>query len=114
MAFPSLCLYRDNLPHQIRFGSLSITLPDNFVENFDAWKNSVLFRATVQKFSIPIPVASPGFFSGGGTPRPLKGYHAPPVVLGGGAAAPRMVKFKILKQFKVLENESIFQKYQHF
>ena len=34
---------------------------------------------------------------------------------GPGAAASRMVtKFKILKRFEVLENESIFQKYEHF
>ena len=42
-----------------------------------------------------------------------KGYHA---LWGGpGCECPRMVaKFKIIKRFKVLENESIFQKYQHF
>ena len=46
--------------------------------------------------------------------RPLKGYHAPQQGVQG-AAAPRMVtKFKILKRFKVLENESIFQEFQHF
>ena len=43
-----------------------------------------------------------------------KGYHAPPAA-GPGDEGPRMVaKFKILKRFKVLENESTFQKYQHF
>ena len=47
---------------------------------------------------------------GGGNSWPPKGYHAPPA--GGGLRPPpRMVaKFKILKRFKVLENESIFQK----
>ena len=45
---------------------------------------------------------------------PLKGSHPPPAG-GPGAAAPRAVaKFHILKLFKVLENESIFQNYQHF
>ena len=45
-----------------------------------------------------------------GTLRPFKGTHAPPVG-GPGAKAPRMVaKFPFLKRFKVLENESIFQK----
>ena len=39
---------------------------------------------------VSIPEASPGFFFGGwggGTPRPLKGYHAPPAG-GPGAKAP--------------------------
>ena len=59
-------------------------------------------------------VAPPGLFRGGGTPRPLKGYHAPPAG-GQGARARRIVpKFHFIKQFKVLENESIFQKYQQF
>ena len=55
------------------------------------------------------------FFGGGEAPaRPLKGYHAPPAG-GPGAKAPRTVaKFHFFKRFKVLENESIFQKYQHF
>ena len=53
-------------------------------------------------------------FFEGGTPRPIKGYHAPPAE-GPGAKAPRTVaKFHFLKRFKVLKNESIFQKYQHF
>ena len=50
------------------------------------------------------------FFRGGGgrTPRPLKGYHAPPAG-GPGSGSPRTVaKFHFLKRFKVLENESIF------
>ena len=64
-------------------------------------------------------VADLGSFSrrlckGGGTPRPLKGYHAPPAG-GPGAKAPRTVaKFHFFKRCKVLENESSFQKYQHF
>ena len=32
----------------------------------------------------------------------------------GGGAPPMVMKFKIFKRFKVSENESIFQKYQHF
>ena len=60
-----------------------------------------------------LPVASPGFFPGG-TPRPQKGYHAPPAE-GPGAKSPgRSPSFIFLKWFKVLENGSIFQKYQHF
>ena len=35
-----------------------------------------------------ITVASPGFFSGGGTPRPLKGYHAPTAGGPGGEGPP--------------------------
>ena len=54
------------------------------------------------------------FFGGGGKPWALKGYHAPPAG-GPGAKAPRTVtKFHFLKRCKVLENESSFQKYQHF
>ena len=53
--------------------------------------------------------ASPGYFSGGGTPRPLKVYHKPPAG-GPGAAAPRkLAKFHFVKRFKVLDKESIFQ-----
>ena len=53
-------------------------------------------------------------FFGGGTPRPLKGYHAPPAG-GPGAKAPRTVaKLHFFKRCKVLENESSFQKYQYF
>ena len=45
-------------------------------------------------------------FFGGGTPRPLKGYHAPPA----GGEGPRTVaKFHFLKRFKLVENESIFK-----
>ena len=55
------------------------------------------------------------FFRGGGTPRPLKGYHAPPAGGPGAKAHPRAVaKFHFFKRFKVLENESSFQKYQNF
>ena len=58
-----------------------------------------------------IAVASPGFFSGGGDARPLKGYHAPPAG-GSGAKVPgKVAKFHFFKRCKVLENESSFQKY---
>ena len=56
----------------------------------------------------------------GGRPSQLRAItsHPGPGVRGSGgpgAAAARMVeKFKILKQFKVLENESIFKEFQHF
>ena len=53
-------------------------------------------------------------FFRGATPRPLKGYHAPPAG-GPGAKAPRTVaKFHFFKRCKVLENDSSFQKYQYF
>ena len=46
--------------------------------------------------------------------RPLKGYHAAPAVIGW-TPAPRMeAKFHFFKRFKVLENESIFQKYPDY
>ena len=46
-----------------------------------------------------------------GSARQLKGYHAPPQ--GVGERSPRLItKFWIFKRFKVLENESIFQKYR--
>ena len=55
------------------------------------------------------------FFRGGGTPRPLKGYHAPPAGGPGGEGTPRTVaKFHFFKRCKVLENESSFKKSQHF
>ena len=45
--------------------------------------------------------------------RPLKWYHAPPWGSAGGS--PWIVtNLQLLKRFKVLKNESIFQKYQHF
>ena len=50
-------------------------------------------------------------FFGQGTPRPLKGNHAPAAggPGGGGAKAPWTVaKFPFLKRFKVFENEFIF------
>ena len=55
-------------------------------------------------------------FFGGGTLRPLKGYHTPPQGgrEGGEAAHLTAAKFHFLKRCKVLEKESIFQKYQHF
>ena len=47
-------------------------------------------------------------FGSGGDTWPTKGYDAPPAG-GPGAKAHRTVaKFKLLKRFKVLENESIF------
>ena len=60
-------------------------------------------------FTIPLQWRRQDFRGGGGaTPRPLKGYHAPPAVGPGG------LRSFIFKRFNVLENESIFQKYQHF
>ena len=61
-------------------------------------------------------MASPGFFSGGGlgTPRQLKGYHAPPRRGSGGEGPTTVAKFHSFKRCKVLENESSLQKYQHF
>ena len=54
-----------------------------------------------------------GVFSGR-TPWPIQGYPAPPAG-GPGGCSPRMVaKFKILKRFEALENDSIFQQDQHF
>ena len=54
-------------------------------------------------------------FSGAGTPGHVKAITRPPQGLPGeGAKAPWTVaKFHISKRCKVLENESIFQKYQH-
>ena len=47
--------------------------------------------------------------------RPLKGYHAPPPAGGPGGEGPRTVaKFHFFKRCKVLQNEFIFQKWQHF
>ena len=70
----------------------------------------------VVRKTIPLTEASHRFFSGGGgKPRPLKGYHAPPQGVRGGGEGPRTVaKFHFLKRFKVFENEFIFQKCQHF
>ena len=54
-------------------------------------------------------VASPGFFSGGGVPRPLKGYHAPPAG-GPGAKAPRTgAKFHFYNDSKYLKMNSFFK-----
>ena len=53
-------------------------------------------------------------FFGGGAARPLKDYHAPPRRGSGGGRRRMITKLKILKRSKVLGNESIFQKYQHF
>ena len=54
------------------------------------------------------------FFRGGGTPRPLKGYHAPPQGVRGAKAPRTVAKFHFFKRCKVLENESSFQKSQYF
>ena len=54
------------------------------------------------------------FFREGGMPRPLKGYHAPPAGGPETAAPGWLAKCYCLKRFKEIENESIFQKYQHF
>ena len=53
-----------------------------------------------------LPVASPGFFRGGGTPRPHKCYHAPPSSGGPGAATPQ---YHFLKRCKVLEVNPFFK-----
>ena len=50
-------------------------------------------------------MASPGIFSGGGRPGHLNGITRP---------RRGVAKFHFLKRFKVLENESIFQKSQAF
>ena len=64
----------------------------------------------LKRYITPISVASPGFFRGG-TPRPLKGYHAPPAEGPGGEGPRTVAKFHFLKRF---QNELIFQKCQHF
>ena len=46
----------------------------------------------------------------GRTLRPLKGYHAPSAGGPGGEGPPDASEVSFLKRFKVLENESIFQK----
>ena len=51
-----------------------------------------------------------------GAPRPLKGYHVPPLPAGGEGSGTQPTddsEVSFLKRFKVLENELIFQKYQH-
>ena len=48
----------------------------------------------------------------GGTPSPLKGYQEQDVR--GAKATWTVAKFDFIKRFIVLENEFIFQKYQHF
>ena len=58
-------------------------------------------------------MASSGCFFGG-TPRTLKVYLAPPPAGGPGPKARTVAKFHFLKRCTVLENESSFQKYQHF
>ena len=50
----------------------------------------------------------------GGTPGPLKSYHASPAGCPGAKAPRTVARFHFLKRFKVLEKEYIFQKYQHF
>ena len=60
-------------------------------------------------------LAAPGFCFGGGESRGNGSEGANAGGRGGGAKVPRpLVKFYFSKRFKVLENESIFQKYQHF
>ena len=67
------------------------------------------FFYLVEKFT----VVAPGIFSGG-TPRPLKGYQAPPAGGPGGEGPRTVANFHFLKRFKVFENEFIFQKCQDF
>ena len=55
------------------------------------------------------------FGSGAGEHLATKRLSRPPPAGGPEGEGPRTIaKFKLLKRFKVLENESIFQKYQHF
>ena len=49
---------------------------------------TLLLRQTLFSILGMIADASPGFFSGGWTPRPLKGYHAPPAGGPGGEGPP--------------------------
>ena len=51
-------------------------------------------------------------FFAGGRPGHLKATTRPQQGIRGGGA--RITKFKFLKRSQALENESIFQKYQHF
>ena len=53
-------------------------------------------------------------FSGGGGPGHLKASTPPPSGCPGAKGPWTVAKFHFLKRFKVLENESFFQKYQHF
>ena len=48
------------------------------------------------------------------TPRPLKCYQASPQWVLEGKAPRTVAKFHFLERCKVLENQSNFQKYQHF
>ena len=62
--------------------------------------------------SLPFAVVSPGFFEGERWGN-LKDITSPRRGYRGGSRA-MVTTFKILRQFKLLETESIFQKYQHF
>ena len=55
---------------------LLLLLTETPSKNSPLFKNYQLFHYYLNLFNNK-PEASPGFF-GGGTPRPLKGYHAPP------------------------------------
>ena len=50
------------------------------------------------------------FFRGGGCPGHLKAITRPTQGVRGAKAPRTVAKFKLLTRFKVLENESIFQK----
>ena len=57
----------------------------------------------------PYPVVSPGFFSGGGTPRQLKGYHAPPPRRGsGGEGPPDGSEVSFVKTIQSISNIATF------
>ena len=94
---------------------------------------SKIFRIFISKFSILMNPINPEKFSVNSliwlrnlqwrqhdffrepTPRPIKGYQAPPPQGVRGDEGPRTVaKFHFLKRFKISENEFIFQKCQHF
>ena len=68
--------------------------PGKFAVNSIIWLRNLIFRE--------------------GTPRPLKGYHAPPAGGPGGEGPPDGSEFSFFKRFKVFENEFFFQKCQHF
>ena len=59
---------------------------------------------------MPMPVASTGYFFGGGNPRPLKGYHALPAGDPGGEAPLTVGKFHFFKRCKYFRKWIEFSK----
>ena len=95
------------------FGMLGIP-PKHSMELINATAlNIIFFILKSNQSRNQKSVASPGFFRGE-LPGHLKAITPPPLGGSGDGRPPMITKFKILKWFKVLENESIFQKYQHF